>query len=287
MKIRLITDRLNALMRDASVRAVDYYRQHPTQSMTFCIAGGMTLVFGFGFLVARNAIEPTSLLAVERTSQVEPVSYEDVINKTANTDNLTSRAAVVSPTFTNEPWMDALEDGENDSWDSASAMAAASEFENDAIEIESWETHTIATGEDTPILYFDGRPVRPVRTMTMTVTAYSPDARSCAPFDDGMTASGKSVWTNGMKLIAADKRFRFGSLISVPGYNGSKPTPVLDRGAAIKGDRLDLLFPTHEQARQWGRRKVTITLWDYVSDEELANASATAKANTMTNKSGA
>ncbi len=110
---------------------------------------------------------------------------------------------------------------------------------------------------------FNGRPVRPVKVLRMEVTAYSPDARSCAPFDDGFTASGYSVWTNGMKLIAADKKFKFGTLMSVPGYNGNRPTPVLDRGGAIKGNRLDLLFPTHESARGWGRQTVLVTIWEY------------------------
>lgn len=116
------------------------------------------------------------------------------------------------------------------------------------------------------ILYYDSRPVRPVRVMTMVVTAYSPDARSCAPFDDGITASGYSVWTNGMKIIAADRKLPFGTLLSVPGYNGNRPTPVLDRGAAIRGNRLDVLFPSHREARKWGRKKLLVTLWEYADN---------------------
>jgi len=162
---------------------------------------------------------------------------------------------------------------ESAGWDERAATASAVDFDLDAASIRGWEVREIEAGEAAPIQYFDGRAVRPVKTMTMTVTGYSPDARSCAPFDDGITASGYSVWTNGMKLIAADKRFKFGTLMSVPGYNGNKPTPILDRGAAIKGHRLDLLFPTHEIARQWGRKKVTVTLWEYV-DEADAPASA-------------
>jgi hypothetical protein len=38
---------------------------------------------------------------------------------------------------------------------------------------------------------------------------------------------------------------------------------VLDRGGAIKGHRLDVLFPTHEQARAWGVRKLRVTVWEY------------------------
>ena len=67
-----------------------------------------------------------------------------------------------------------------------------------------------------------------------------------------------------MKLVAADTRILpFHSLVSVPGYHDGKLVPVLDRGARIKGRRLDVLFPTHEQARRWGTRTLDITVWEY------------------------
>ncbi len=114
---------------------------------------------------------------------------------------------------------------------------------------------------------FNGRPVRPVGTMTMIVTAYSPDARSCGIFADGVTASGYSVWTNGMKLAAADTSLLpMGSLISVPGYDGGNIVPVLDRGGAIKGNRLDMLYPTHRQALRWGVQKLRVTVWEYADN---------------------
>lgn len=143
------------------------------------------------------------------------------------------------------------------------ALAAATPIEAPAETITVIEERPVdATPSD--IRYFDGRPIRPVKTISMIVTAYSPDARSCAPFADGITASGKSVVTNGGKLIAADKRFKFGSLLSVPGYNNNLPTPVLDRGGAIKGNRLDVLYPTHEIARKWGRQRLDVVVWEYV-----------------------
>ncbi len=111
---------------------------------------------------------------------------------------------------------------------------------------------------------FNGRPLRKARTMAMTVTAYSPDERSCGKWADGKTASGYSVWTNGMKLVAADTRLLpFNSIISVPGYHQGKPVPVLDRGGAIKGHRLDVLYPTHEVAMQWGVQEIEVTVWEY------------------------
>ncbi len=111
---------------------------------------------------------------------------------------------------------------------------------------------------------FNGRPIRRARTVSMLVTGYSPDERSCGKSADGITASGYSVWTNGMKMVAADTRvLPFGSLVSIPGYNRGQPVPVLDRGGKIKGNRLDLLFATHEQARKWGVRRLTVTVWTY------------------------
>ncbi len=115
--------------------------------------------------------------------------------------------------------------------------------------------------------YFDGKLVRPARVMYMTVTGYSPDARSCGEFADGKTAIMKSVWTNGMKLVAADPTvLPYWSMVSVPGYAGSEIVPVLDCGGAIKGSRLDLLYPTHKMARKWGVRQVPVTVWEYVDE---------------------
>lgn len=112
--------------------------------------------------------------------------------------------------------------------------------------------------------WFNGRPIRPSYTLSMVVTAYSPDERSCAGSADGITASGYSVWTNGMKSAAADTSvLPFGSLISVPGYDDGGVVPVLDRGGAIKGKRLDMLFATDALARKWGTQRLSVTVWEY------------------------
>ncbi len=117
---------------------------------------------------------------------------------------------------------------------------------------------------DTSTRYFNGRPVRPIRTIWMTVTAYSPDWRSCGDSADGITSSNHRVETNGYRLVAADSRvLPLGSIISIPGYAKDDVVPVLDRGGMIKGNRLDLLFPTHEQARAWGVKKLKVVVWGY------------------------
>ena len=117
------------------------------------------------------------------------------------------------------------------------------------------------------VRYFDGRPVRPARRLWMTVTAYSPDERSCGIWADGITASNKSVWTNAMRLVAADTRILpFGSLISLDDYADGDIVPVLDRGGAIKGMRLDVLYATHVEALQFGVKRVPVTVWEYADE---------------------
>ncbi len=112
---------------------------------------------------------------------------------------------------------------------------------------------------------FNGRRIRPRRVVEMNVTAYSPDPQSCGDYADGWTASGYSVWTNAMKLVAADTDlFPFGTLVSIPDYHAGQVVPVLDRGGRIKGNCIDVLMPTHQQAISWGRRMLDVTVWDYV-----------------------
>jgi 3D (Asp-Asp-Asp) domain-containing protein len=114
------------------------------------------------------------------------------------------------------------------------------------------------------VRWFNARPVRPARTIMMTVTAYSPDARSCGDSADGITSSIHNVDTNGGNLVAADSRvLPLGSMVSIPGYDSAKVVPVLDRGGAIKGNHIDLLFPTHEAAREWGVKHIPVTVWEY------------------------
>ena len=142
-------------------------------------------------------------------------------------------------------------------------VSRASASADAEVKIEVTETSPI----DTEIRYFNGRAVRPVKTTWMTVTGYSPDERSCGKWADGITASNKSVWTNAMQLVAADTRLLpFGSLLSIEGYANDQIVPVEDRGGAIKGMRLDLLYPTHEEALQWGIKHMPVTVWEYVED---------------------
>ncbi len=120
--------------------------------------------------------------------------------------------------------------------------------------------------------WFNGRPVRPTGVLRMRVTAYSPDAHSCGDSADGLTATLHSVETNAFQLVAADPRvLKYGSLITVPGYADDAIVPVLDCGGKIKGSRLDVLYPTHAEAKRWGSRWLTVTLWTYADGKPAGN----------------
>ncbi|HEX4795736.1 MAG TPA: 3D domain-containing protein [Humisphaera sp.] len=99
------------------------------------------------------------------------------------------------------------------------------------------------------------------RTIRMQVTAYCPCKRCCGPTAQGLTASGRAISYNGGQFVAADTRvLPFNTKLIIPGYASDKPVQVIDRGGAIKGNHIDLFFPTHDQARQWGVKWVQVTV---------------------------
>jgi 3D (Asp-Asp-Asp) domain-containing protein len=116
--------------------------------------------------------------------------------------------------------------------------------------------------------------VKPIQR-TMVVTAYC-SCRSCCewerdwlfrpviskgpnkgrPKEVGITASGTRAMFG---TVAADTSlYPFGTIVYVKGYGYGR---VEDRGGAIKGDRLDLYFPTHPKALEWGRRTIQVSVW--------------------------
>jgi 3D (Asp-Asp-Asp) domain-containing protein len=99
------------------------------------------------------------------------------------------------------------------------------------------------------------------RVVKMEVTAYCPCKKCCGKNARGVTASGLHVSHNQGLFVAADTTvLPFHTKLLIPGYAGGTTVPVLDRGGAIKGNRLDVFFPTHERALKWGRRTIEVTI---------------------------
>jgi uncharacterized protein YabE (DUF348 family) len=87
----------------------------------------------------------------------------------------------------------------------------------------------------------------------MTATAYSPHVQSCGKYADGRTYIGKKA---GYGLVAVDPRvIRLGTKLYIEGYGKAE---AADIGGAIKGDKIDLCYETHEEAVLYGRKKVKV-----------------------------
>lgn len=104
-------------------------------------------------------------------------------------------------------------------------------------------------------------PSAKARTLRMLVTAYCPCVKCCGPNAQGITASGKPVTHNGGRFVAADRRILpLYKRLVVPGYHADEPVQVLDTGSAIKGYRLDVYFPSHQTALEWGKQWLDVTV---------------------------
>lgn len=189
-------------------------------------SGGVLWLVGAVLTVA-TAITAKQLGPVSPMAAIEPAKTVQVADEAASIESDAQTAALATPAFAFTTLASDIEPGTSTRW-------------------------------------FNGRPVRPARTITMKVTAYSADAASCYPFADGQTATLHSVEANGGFLVAADTDLLpFGTMLSIEGYNGGKVVPVLDRGGAIKGNRLDLLFPSHKAALEWGVKNLDVVVWEY------------------------
>ncbi|WP_276585692.1 peptidoglycan DD-metalloendopeptidase family protein [Bacillus thuringiensis] len=93
------------------------------------------------------------------------------------------------------------------------------------------------------------------KVLDMEATAYGPDCQGCS----GITAYGINIKTKPMpKVIAVDpKTIPLGTYVYVEGYGEAIAG---DTGSAIKGNIIDLLYPSEAASNSWGRRKVKVTI---------------------------
>jgi 3D (Asp-Asp-Asp) domain-containing protein len=85
---------------------------------------------------------------------------------------------------------------------------------------------------------------------------YSSGTLKGKPKKVGQTASGRMAHHG---TIAADtNRYPFGTIMHVPGYGYGR---VEDRGGGIRGDHIDIYFPSHKQALLWGKKQLTVKVW--------------------------
>jgi 3D (Asp-Asp-Asp) domain-containing protein len=97
------------------------------------------------------------------------------------------------------------------------------------------------------------------QTVRMRVTAYCSCPKCCGEYSGGPTASGHHILP-GDTFVAADRKYSFGTEMLIDGYNSGEPVKVLDRGGAIRGDKLDVFFASHEEALKWGVKYIDVKI---------------------------
>lgn len=99
------------------------------------------------------------------------------------------------------------------------------------------------------------RPYKKYREITLEITAYT--AHDFSMDGKGITKSGLPVDKG---VIAVDpKVIELGSVVWVPGVGY---LVALDTGGAIKGYKADIYMESKEEALKWGRRKITVRVFD-------------------------
>ena len=136
-----------------------------------------------------------------------------------------------------------------------SAQIAALERTAKRVEHKSDALQAAATvGQSTPQPVSDSGPPTAstapapsgANTITVSSTGYSLPGR---------TATGMPT---GWGVVAVDPSvIPLGTRLTIPGYGEGV---AADTGGAVRGNAVDLWFPTFAQANAWGRRTVTITL---------------------------
>jgi 3D (Asp-Asp-Asp) domain-containing protein/LysM repeat protein len=95
------------------------------------------------------------------------------------------------------------------------------------------------------------------REVTVEATAYTAECEGCI----GITKTGVDLNANpDAKVIAVDPSIiPLGSKVYVEGYGYATAE---DTGGAIKGNRIDVFIPEQNDAIQWGRKQVKVTIID-------------------------
>lgn len=123
----------------------------------------------------------------------------------------------------------------------------------------SKETEIVEVNVTKPVEYielenidYEPEPTPNYIPMEVVATAYCPCVKCCGK-SDGITATGVKAKAN--HTIAADpKVLPYGTeiLCSMGEF------VVEDCGGAIKGNRIDIFFDSHEEALKFGRQKLSI-----------------------------
>ncbi len=117
------------------------------------------------------------------------------------------------------------------------------EYNGVKIEVQKPQTEIIQVGE------------KFIDTFIGSITGYGPDCKGCSGIvSAGQNMKNGNIYYNDSKygklrIIAADRKYPFGTIFRISNSKVlSEPTLaiVLDRGSAIKGNKIDLLFESEK-----------------------------------------
>ncbi|WP_286887064.1 3D domain-containing protein [Aneurinibacillus sp. UBA3580] len=119
------------------------------------------------------------------------------------------------------------------------------------------EVDGIAGPQTFQALNASGDNVKPGKVLTMESTAYTANCAGCS----GVTSQGINLKENpDAKVISVDPSvIPLGSKVYVEGYGMAIAG---DTGGAIKGNKIDVFFSDRNQALQWGRKDVTVKVFE-------------------------
>ena len=94
-----------------------------------------------------------------------------------------------------------------------------------------------------------------IKEFTVSASAFTANCNGCS----GVTATGINLKSNpDMKIIAVDTDvIKLGTKVYVEGYGYAIAG---DTGGSIKGNKIDVFFPTKAEAYKWGRKTVKIKI---------------------------
>jgi 3D (Asp-Asp-Asp) domain-containing protein len=99
-------------------------------------------------------------------------------------------------------------------------------------------------------------PSRGTRTISLVATGYCPCAKCNYPYGGQPSYLGYPLKKG---IVAVDPQvIPMGSRLYIEGYGSAI---AADQGNAIKGNRIDLCFSTHQEALNWGIRTVRVTVY--------------------------
>ena len=90
------------------------------------------------------------------------------------------------------------------------------------------------------------------------ITAYCPCEKCCGKWADGITATGTTA-TEGRTIAVDPAVINLGSVVYFEGVDGLVSGYIAeDTGGAIKGNKIDLFFDSHQDALDWGIKEVEV-----------------------------